>query len=128
MTAATWTLIPEWHKPLMSMNDRPHWAVRAKSIKRCRQWAMNAATAALIPPLDHCIVEMVWTVPDRKRRDAENPMYDLKSYCDGLVDAGVAQDDIPQYMTKLMPRIEYVRGQRGVAVIITGTVRAERQT
>ena len=41
---------------------------------------------------------------DRKRRDEENPMYDFKSYCDGLVDAGVVPDDIPKYMTKLMPR------------------------
>lgn len=120
MVTQTWTLVPEWPKPLQSMNDRPHWAVKAKAIARCREWAMNAATAALIPPLQHCIVEMVWTVPDRKRRDEENPMYDFKAICDGLVDAGVTPDDIPKWMTKLMPRIEYVKGEARVEVIITG--------
>lgn len=117
-----WTLIPEWTETLDSMNARPHWAVRAKSTERNRQWAMNAATAALIPPLEHAIVEMVWTVPTRLRRDAENPMYDFKAMCDGLVDAGILPDDVPKYMTKLMPRVEYVKGEKRVELIITGTV------
>jgi len=103
------------------MNARPHWAVRAKSTERNRTWAMNAATAALIPPLEHCIVEMVWTVPDQKRRDAENPMYDMKAFCDGLVDAGVVPDDIPRWMTKLIPRIEYAKGERRLEYLVTGT-------
>ena len=120
VTTETWTLVPEWSHPLDSMNARPHWAVRSKSTDRNRQWAMNAATAALIPPLEHCIVEMVWTVPDRKRRDEENPMYDFKAICDGLVDAGVVPDDIPQWMTKLMPKIAYQKGIARVEVIVTG--------
>lgn len=81
---------------------------------------MNAATAALIPPLVHCIVEMIWTVPDRKRRDEENPVATLKPVCDGLVDAGIVPDDVPLYMTKPMPRIEYVKGRKGVLFIVTG--------
>lgn len=112
--------MPEWPKPLDSMNARPHWAVRAKSTLRNREWATNAAVAALIPPLEHCIVEMVWTVPTKTRRDEENPMYDFKAVCDGLVDAGVVPDDVPQYMTKLMPRIEYVKGEQRVEFLITG--------
>jgi hypothetical protein len=38
-----------------------------------------------------------------------------------LVDAGVTPDDIPKWMTKLMPRIEYVKGEARVEVIVTGT-------
>jgi len=121
MEVQTWTLVPEWDHPLDSMNARPHWAVRAKSTARTREWAMNAATEALIPPLEHGIVEMVWTVPTKTRRDEENPMYDYKAICDGLVDAGVLPDDIPKYMTKLMPVIEYIKGQKGVRVVVTGT-------
>lgn len=121
MSVITWVLSPEWDHPLDSMNARPFWAVRAKSTERNRSWATNAAVAALIPPLEHCIVEMVWTVPDRKVRDAENPMYDLKAVCDGLKDAGIVPDDVPKYMTKLIPRIEYVKGEQRVEYIVTGT-------
>lgn len=129
MPAETWTLTPEWPKPLTSLNDRLHWAVVKKATLRCKEFAMNSATAALIPPLEHCIVEMVWTVPDRIHRDEENPMLDFKAICDGLVNAGVVPDDIPKYMTKLMPRIEYVKGEKRVEVIITGTpVDPERDT
>lgn len=117
---SAWILVPEWTKPLQSMNDRLHWAAARKLTDRCKEWAMNAATEALIPPLQHCVVEMVWTVPDLKRRDAENPMPDFKAICDGLVNAGVVPDDIPKWMTKLMPRIEYVKGMSRVTIIITG--------
>jgi hypothetical protein len=121
LTPQVWTLVPEWPKPLTSLNDRLHWAVVKKATLRCKEWAMNAATEALIPPLEHCIVEMYWTVPDQRVRDAENSMLDFKAICDGLKDAGIVPDDVPKYMTKLMPVIEYVKGQKGVRVVVTGT-------
>lgn len=121
VSTQTWTLVPEWTKPLTSLNDRLHWAVVKKSTLRCKNFAMDAATAALIPPLEHCIVEMVWTVPNQRVRDEENSMLDFKAICDGLVDAGIVPDDIPKWMTKLMPRIQYVKGESKVEVIVTGT-------
>lgn len=116
----TWTLVPPWSKPPLSMNDRTHWAVHAKKTAECREWALDAAVAALVPPLVHCIVEMVWYVPDRRRRDEENPVASFKPVCDGLVDAQVVPDDVPKYMTKLMPRVEYRKGDSGVEIVITG--------
>lgn len=116
----TWTLVAPWPKPLTSLNDRLHWAVVKKATLRCRDWAMDTATAELIPPLEHCIVEMIWTVPDKRVRDEENSMLDFKAICDGLVNAGIVPDDVPKYMTKLMPVIEYVKGAKGVRVNITG--------
>lgn len=121
METRTWTLVADWPKPRTSLNDRLFWAVVKKETLICKEWAMNAATAALIPRLEHCIVEMVWTVPDRRVRDAENPMLDFKAICDGLKDAGIVPDDVPKYMTKLMPRIEYVKGEKRVEIVITGT-------
>jgi crossover junction endodeoxyribonuclease RusA len=120
MSTHTWTLLADWDKPLTSLNDRLHWAVVKQATLRCKAWAQDGATAQLIPPLSHCIVEMVWVVPDRRVRDEENPILDFKAACDGLVNAGVVPDDKPGYMTKLMPRIEYIKGEKRVFLLITG--------
>lgn len=115
-----WTLTPDWLKPPLSLNDRGHWAVHAKKTAMVRDWACFAVTEHLIPPLRHCTVEMIWIVPDLTRRDAENPVATLKPFCDGLVDGGLVPDDVPSWMTKVMPAIEFVRGQRGLRFEISG--------
>lgn len=116
-----WVLEPEWTKPPLSMNDRgAHWAPKAKKVAAVRAWASEAATAALIPPLGHCTVQMVWVVPDKRRRDEENPVETLKPFCDGIVDAGLVPDDIPLWMTKFMPVIEYRKGLSAVRFEISG--------
>lgn len=110
-----------WPKPLMSLNDRgQHWAGKAAKTAQVRTWACAMALADSVPALSHCVVEMVWTVPDKRRRDAENPVPDLKAFCDGMVDAGVTPDDVPEWMTKLMPRIEYVKGVSVVRFEVSG--------
>lgn len=121
-----WTLFTDWQKPPLSMNDRgQHWASHGPAIARIRQQAHLLATAANVPPMDHVIVRMVWTVPTRVRRDAENPVATMKPFCDGLVDAGVVIDDIPIYMTKLMPEIVYVKGLVGVRFELTAATLGE---
>lgn len=124
MTPQTWTFRypQQWPQPLMSMNDRgKHWGGKAGKTAQVRRWAGLAAVSLLrIPCLEHCTVEMVWTVRDKRRRDEENPMPDYKAFCDGMVDAGIVPDDTPQWMTKLMPRIEYVKGQCAVRFLVTG--------
>lgn len=110
----TWTLIPPWTKPPMSMNDRLHHHVKARHTASIRTTAYLLARQAHIPPCEHVEVAMVWTVPTHGRRDAENPIATLKPFCDGLVDAGVVPDDVPEFMTKHMPRIEYVKGVEAV--------------
>jgi hypothetical protein len=39
----------------------------------------------------------------------------LKALCDGLVDAEVVPDDVPEYMQKLMPAIRYVPKKQRVS-------------
>jgi crossover junction endodeoxyribonuclease RusA len=119
-----WTLVAPWPKPPLSMNQRRHWAPKARDVATCRSWAAWAARAARIPSLTHTTVELVWYVPDKRRRDEDNATETLKPLCDGLVDAGVVPDDTPQWMTKLMPRIEYRRGAGGVELLVTGERRA----
>lgn len=96
------------------MNDRLHRMAEYTQQQAIRQTGEILARKARIPACSHIEVAMVWTVPDKGRRDDENPVATLKPFCDGLVDAGVVPDDTAEYMTKLMPRIEYRKGEKGV--------------
>ncbi|WP_420112737.1 hypothetical protein [Pseudactinotalea sp.] len=62
-------------------------------------------------------VELVWVVADRRRRDGgENLAPFLKAVIDGLAadkgtSARLVPDDTPDYVTRVMPRIEYRPGE-----------------
>jgi crossover junction endodeoxyribonuclease RusA len=115
-----WLIETDWARPPLSLNDRGSWRASAGTIANVRREANIRTRAARIPKLSHVTVQMIWTVPDRRRRDEENPVSTLKPWCDGMVDAGVVRDDTPNWMTKPMPVIEYVKGQTGVRFVITG--------
>ena len=105
-----------WPKPPLNLNQRLHHFDRSKLTKQVRglgkrdglDFCLNHGIQSLIS------VQMVWIVPDRRRRDEENIVATLKPYCDGLVDAGLVPDDTPQFMVKHMPRIVYVKGDSRV--------------
>lgn len=83
-----------WPSPPLSMNDRKHWADRAKITKRMRTEAAWRATAARLPHLPRIRVSLVWWVKDQRRRDGgENLAPTVKALIDGIVDAGVVDDD-----------------------------------
>ncbi len=106
MSIITAVLELPWTKPPMSMNDRMHWAQKAKLTKRIRSTARTLARAGRLPTgLDHVTVALVYRPRDRRRRDTDNLMPILKALCDGLVDHGLVTDDTPHWMTKHMPRL-----------------------
>jgi hypothetical protein len=98
----------DWPRPPLSMNQRLHRMQEAKLTAMVRAAARERFRT--FPPVERVEVLMTWTVKDRRRRDAENPVATLKALCDGLVDAGIVPDDTPQYMTKHMPVITYEKG------------------
>ncbi|MGK9222045.1 MULTISPECIES: hypothetical protein [unclassified Microbacterium] len=102
------TYVFEWAKAPLSMNYRMHHHVKAKITADLR--AQAAARAASFPASRHVEVQLTWVVTDKRRRDEENIVATLKPLCDGLVDAGVVPDDVPAFMTKLMPSIRYEPG------------------
>lgn len=116
--AREWTLHLPWKSPPLTLNQRMHWAVKARLTKEVRLIAKVKARG--IPDLERCSVELVWYVTDKRRRDADNPVLTLKALCDGLVDAEIVPDDTPEYMTKLPVRIEYVpkRVMAGMALVV----------
>lgn len=100
LTADTWLLTLPWEKPPLSMNDRMHWRPKSQWTKTLRQTAWALAKQARIPALGSCRVGLLYTPPDRQRRDEDNLFATLKPLADGLVDAGVVADDTPDLMIK----------------------------
>lgn len=126
----SWTIVLPWPNPPLSMNDRGHWTKRASRNAMVRDRVTKLVKDAKIPRLTHATVTLRWTVPDRAKRDTDNPMATLKPCCDGMVDRwvdrilipGILPDDEPRYMTKRMPEIVYDRGIRKLELIIEGVI------
>jgi crossover junction endodeoxyribonuclease RusA len=107
----------DYPRPPLTMNQRLHWRTRAKLTKDVRQ--ATALLARRVPDLGRCEVLLTWYVTDRRVRDADNIVPTLKACCDGLVDAGVARDDRPEFMHKLMPEIVQVPKTETAHMVLT---------
>jgi crossover junction endodeoxyribonuclease RusA len=94
-----------WTTPPLSLNERTHWARKARTTREVRQITQWLAQSHRIPPRRRIAVRLLYTPRDLRRRDADNLTPVLKAVCDGLVDAGVVPDDTPDYMLKVMPEI-----------------------
>ncbi|GGM65071.1 hypothetical protein GCM10012275_39520 [Longimycelium tulufanense] len=113
----TYRLALPYPRPPLTANQRHHWARRAHLIAEIRHTTATLARATGIPPLGRCAVRLIWTVTDRRRRDADNLVPTLKACADGLVDARVVADDTPDLMVKHMPEITH--GHRaGLALVV----------
>lgn len=89
--------------PVMSLNDRLHWAAKARWTKLWREtagWHARAMHRARPEPI---VVQIYLPVKDKRRRDPHNFTPTFKAACDGLVDAGVVPDDSEQWVTMLEP-------------------------
>ncbi len=102
-----------YSKPPLSMNDRQHWAVKARITAGVRTSTARLAKAASVPTgLPHVTVTLCYRPKSNRKRDADNLVPVLKACCDGLVDHGLTADDTPDLMTKAMPVIHpAVKGQ-----------------
>jgi len=92
MTARTWTLGPMEGRTLTA-NRRPHWTYRAAVTKEWRELAWGLAREQRIPRLERARIVVHWLPADRGRRDPNNVAPMSKAITDGLVDAGVLDDD-----------------------------------
>lgn len=100
-----WTLTFNWTSPPLTANQRLHWRKKADITRKVREAAKKAAGE--VPSLDKIRVGMTWVVRTQHRRDVDNTVPTLKALCDGLVDAGIVPDDVPELMAKTMPEIRY---------------------
>ncbi len=88
-----------------SLNDRDHWAVKAKKTKEWRDAAHVLARQARIPPCQRIRVELHYVPATAQRRDPDNLVAAYKPLCDGLVDAKVVADDTEHYVERVFPII-----------------------
>jgi crossover junction endodeoxyribonuclease RusA len=101
---------------VLSPNARCHWAVKAKATKRMRKCALDACFLALrgvAPDWVNATCQVSWYAKTNRRRDRDNCLASLKAAFDGIVDAGLLQDDcglthLPMLMLcdKHSPRVE----------------------
>ena len=80
----------------LSMNARSHWLTRHRLAKVARRHGWAATLAAMgrepVPTERPLPVRFSIHAPDKRRRDHDNIVTALKSYCDGIADA-IGVDD-----------------------------------
>lgn len=101
---------------VLSANDRGHWAKRHRWTKEIRDTAFWFARQAKLGPYEAITVTAVIHPPDNRRRDAHNLLPTVKAAVDGLVDAGVIEDDNDDHLHSLTLTRGEMR-KRGIWVI-----------
>lgn len=107
--------------PLLSLNDRQHWAAKARLVREWRTAAFYAAVGEH-RGLGPSIVAVTLPVKSNRRRDPHNLHPTVKAVIDGLVDAGCWPDDTPEWVTTTEPVLEV----NGRLVVVTLTERTDR--
>lgn len=105
MTAHDWTIRLPWTKPPISDNSRLHWTAQHRIKQRIRSGVRVLVSAARVPELSRCSVNVEYVPRDRRRRDTDNLSALRKIAADAVVDCGVVPDDTPEYMAKPEPLI-----------------------
>ena len=102
---ASWKLTIPAPTQWVSANDRSHWQSKARLVKVWREAAAVHATAAKLPHTDKPvhITGYVCRI-DSRRADAHNRILTVKAVIDGLVDAGVLDDDNDKHVTAVTMR------------------------
>lgn len=85
------SIVLPWPSRTLHPNSRPHWAAKAKAVKKARNDAAWCAREAGIRRGDPDIpaalkVTAVFSPPDNRRRDVDGMLSSIKSYLDGISD------------------------------------------
>ena len=99
-----------WDAPPLTLNQRMHHRPKGELTRQVRSTARDLALKVGVTSMARPAVTLVWLVTSRHARDEDNIVPTLKALADGLVDAGVAADDTPEFMRKVMPVIHYAKG------------------
>jgi hypothetical protein len=96
----------EW----ISANERTHWAVKAAKTRAWR--AKFAAEARELPHMERVHILAEIRSATTRRRDASNLAPTVKAAIDGIVDAGVIDDDDDNHVTG----VEFRNGERATGI------------
>ena len=93
----SWTIRLPYTRPPLSLNDRSHWATKARLTKEVRSYVREACWYR-VPTLAKAHIVLHWVPRDRRARDTDNPFPTLKAAIDGVKDACLP-DDSSEYVT-----------------------------
>ena len=123
--ARTWTL-PDLVGTRLTSNHRPHWTARARITKEWREMGHKRALEARIPRLARARIDVQWLPPTRARHDPANAAPMIKALVDGIVAAGVLDDDDSAHLDgphvtlgPLTPVGAHMRGTAALRVTVT---------
>jgi len=101
-----WTVILPAGLPVLSPNQRLHWAERNRRFQALKKAAWAMALKSAIPSLDRARLVIEYQPPDHRLRDADNvPAASGKPCIDGLVAARVLPRDDARHVTQVAYRI-----------------------
>ena len=89
----TWHLTLPFTRPPLSLNDRSHWAVKARTTREIRNATAVLARAKGVAHCARIAVELHYQQKVARPIDGENAYPTIKAAVDGLRDAGVVDDD-----------------------------------
>lgn len=120
MTARTWTLVDEGQRPLtvnaVARLHRQQWATHTRQVRETWAWL---AVQARVPRLDRArIVATPLHANRRSPQDVAAAAPHVKAAVDGLVDAGVLDDDSPEFLVELAFRPPDICGADGLRLVI----------
>lgn len=97
-----------WPPRELHPNARVHWAKRHKHTRAAREYAYWLTEIEIGPvAADAIAVTITFHEPDKRRRDMDGMLSNVKAYCDGIADA-IEVDDSRWSLT--IRRGEIVRG------------------
>lgn len=111
MQEIIWIVLPPIPKVLQpnctvaTMGGRMQKASATKKQRRLTAEAIEQEQLDTLP-WSKCEVSARFYWKTKGRHDIDNAMGSLKSVYDGLVDAGVADDDDPEHMVRIMPEFD----------------------
>lgn len=128
-TPSEWTITIPQAADWMSLNDRHHWAKRAKATRAWRNAALVVARAARLPKgLERAHLDVTFHKATRRSYDVHNLMPTAKAIVDGLVGTprhpgyGLLPDDDNAHLTG--PDLH--AGEVAVRPCVVVTIRAGR--
>ncbi|MBU2685529.1 MAG: hypothetical protein KKF27_20000 [Gammaproteobacteria bacterium] len=96
------------------------WYKRAETTKIAREEAFLMCRNIVCPvKIDKCEIELVFTLPTKRRIDVGNLIAGCKAWLDGVVDSGIIFDDDWLHVTRLSGRPVYKKGVEQTEIIIT---------
>jgi|TARA_R100000306_G_scaffold32966_1_gene34414 crossover junction endodeoxyribonuclease RusA len=102
--------------PQLNPNKRHHpmRLARTKKVARKVAWALALEAGVPRTPLSKAHITITFVAKDRIRRDLDNLVASMKAYIDGIVDAGVIEDDSA---TNVSYSFSYERGEKANTIV-----------